>query len=273
VTTGHPDQAPPGERRVNVVSGYMRGSDVLSPTVRRSVELSSVTEMWDRLTGTQPDPELPFVLATAVLALLVVLPYQVWRISRNVVTIAHEGGHALAALLTGRRLTGIRLHSDTSGVTVSVGKPSGPGMVFTGAAGYVAPSLLGLAFALILEGGRITALLWISIALLVGLLVMIRNVYGLLSVVVTGGIVFAVSWFATSTVQAVFAYAFTWFLLVAGVRPVFELQRKRRRRQARDSDADQLARLTPFPGIMWVGFFLVVTLACLMAGGSLLIPR
>jgi hypothetical protein len=236
------------------------------------VELTSLTEMWDRLTGTQPDPTMPFVLVTAVLALVVVAPYPVWRISRNVVTIAHEGGHALAALLTGRRLTGIRLHSDTSGVTVSVGKPSGPGMVLTGLAGYITPSLLGLAFALVLEGGRITALLWISLALLASLLVMIRNVYGALSVIVTGAIVFCVSWFATATVQAVFAYAFTWFLLVAGVRPVFELQRKRRRRQARDSDADQLARLTRIPGIFWVGVFLATTLACLASGGALLIP-
>lgn len=236
------------------------------------MELTSLTEMWDRLTSAQPDPQLPFVLATAVLALLVVVPYQLWRITRNVVTIAHEGGHALAALLTGRRLTGIRLHSDTSGVTVSVGKPTGPGMVFTGLAGYITPSLLGLAFAFVLEGGRITLLLWVSIALLAALLVMIRNVYGAVSVIATGGIVFAVSWFATSTVQAVFAYAFTWFLLVAGVRPVFELQAKRSRRQARDSDADQLARLTPIPGIMWVGFFLVVTLASLAGGGVLLVP-
>ena len=236
------------------------------------MELTSLTEMWDRLTGTQPDPTLPFVLITAALALVVVVPHRVWRLSRNVVTIAHEGGHALAALLTGRRLTGIRLHSDTSGVTVSVGKPSGPGMVLTGAAGYVTPSLLGLGYALVLEGGRITALLWISLALLFSMLVMIRNVYGAVSLLVTGAIVFAVSWFATATVQAVFAYAFTWFLLVAGVRPVFELQHKRRRRQAPQSDADQLAQLTPIPGIVWVGFFLAVALAALAGGGLLLIP-
>ena len=236
------------------------------------MQLSSLTEMWDRLTGTQPDPKLWFVVATGVLAFAVVAPYQAWRLSRNVVTIAHEGGHALAALLTGRRLTGIRLHSDTSGVTVSVGKPTGPGMVFTGMAGYITPSLLGLAFALVLETGRITLLLWVSLALLAAMLMMIRNVYGALSLLVTGAIVFAVSWFTSSATQAVFAYAFTWFLLVAGVRPVFELQHKRRRRQAPDSDADQLARLTSVPGILWVGFFLLVTLASLALGALLLLP-
>lgn len=235
------------------------------------MELNSVTEMWDRLTGTQPDPQLRFVLVTLALALVVVVPYRVWRLSRNVVTIAHEGGHAVAALATGRRLTGIRLHSDTSGVTVSVGRPTGPGMVFTGLAGYITPSLLGLLFAVVLESGHITVLLWLSLLLLAVMLIMIRNVYGALSLVVTGAIVFAVSWFTSPTTQAMFAYAFTWFLLLAGVRPVIELQRKRRRGQARDSDADQLARLTSVPGIVWVGFFLLVALGALAAGGALLI--
>ena len=60
------------------------------------------------------------------------------------ITIVHEAGHALVAVLVGRRLSGIRLHSDTSGLTLTKGKPYGPGMVLTALAGYVAPSLLGL---------------------------------------------------------------------------------------------------------------------------------
>ena len=92
-------------------------------------------------------PELVVPLAAAAVALLVVGQRGLWRISRTAVTIAHEGGHAFVAVLTGRRLSGIRLHSDTSGLTVSVGRPTGPGMVLTGFAGYVAPSLLGLGVA------------------------------------------------------------------------------------------------------------------------------
>ena len=57
-------------------------------------------------------------LTAGLVALVAVANRRIWRISRNVVTIAHEGGHAMIALLTGRRLDGIRLHSDTSGVTV-----------------------------------------------------------------------------------------------------------------------------------------------------------
>ena len=54
-------------------------------------------------------------------------------------------------------LTGIRLHSDTSGLTVSRGKPHGLGMILTAAAGYTAPPLLGLGGAALLAAGHITA--------------------------------------------------------------------------------------------------------------------
>lgn len=144
-------------------------------------------------------------------------------------------------------------------------------MILTAAAGYVAPSLLGLGGATLLAAGRITALLWISIVLLAAMLVMIRNAFGLLSVVLTGGAFFAISWYGSAQFQAAFAYLGIWFLLLAGVRPVVELQRKRRLGGARDSDADQLARLTGVSALLWVALFLVVALACLLVGGSQLL--
>ena len=154
-------------------------------------------------------------------ALAVVVARLPWRIARNAVTIAHEGGHALVALLTGRRLHGIRLHSDTSGLTLSAGRPTGPGMILTLLAGYVAPSLLGLGGAWLLAGNRITLLLWLAVALLLAMLVMIRNLFGVLSLLVTGGVVLAVSWYTSPEVQAAFAWTSVWFLLLGGVRPVF----------------------------------------------------
>ncbi|GJF29922.1 M50 family metallopeptidase [Kitasatospora sp. NBC_01539] len=230
-----------------------------------------IADVWQQVTGVQPDPPQWLVLVTAAVALLAVLPAPIWRWSRTVVTIAHEGGHGLAALLTRRRLSGIRLHSDTSGLTISSGRPTGPGMILTAAAGYLAPSLLGLGGAALLASGRITALLWIAILLLAGMLVMIRNGFGLLAVVLTGALFLAVSWYAESGTQAAFAYLGVWFLLLAGVRPVVELQRKRRSGGAPDSDADQLARLTGVGAVLWVTLFLVTALASLLAGGSWLL--
>jgi hypothetical protein len=232
---------------------------------------TALPDLWDRLLGTQPSPDRWVVIGTALAALAVVVPPALWRVARNAVTIAHEGGHGLVALLTGRTLTGIRLHSDTSGLTVSRGKPYGLGMILTAAAGYTAPPLLGLGGAALLADGRITLLLWVATALLVAMLVMIRNAYGVLTVVLTGGAFLLVSWLAGPQVQAAFAYAVVWFLLLGGVRPAFELQIRRSREGAGDSDADQLARLTHAPAALWLFLFHAVSLCALMGGGRWLL--
>ncbi|CRK62157.1 FIG00761799: membrane protein [Alloactinosynnema sp. L-07] len=234
--------------------------------------MQSVPDLWQQLFGDQSRPPEPVILVTLAVAAVVVVVNALWRPARNVITIVHEAGHALVAVLVGRRLSGIRLHSDTSGVTVSRGRPDGPGMVCTALAGYVAPSLLGLGFAAFLQTERVSALLMSCAVLLFGVLIMIRNLYGALTLIATGAVLFAVSWFATDTVQAAFAYLITWFLLLGGLRPVGELQTKRRRGQARDSDADQLARLTGAPGFFWVGSFGLVNLGALViAAGWLLL--
>ncbi|MGW6570198.1 M50 family metallopeptidase [Streptomyces sp. NPDC054975] len=221
--------------------------------------------------GTQPSPDEWLVIATTVAALAVTVPRAIWRLSRNAITIAHEGGHGLVALVTGRRLQSIRLHSDTSGLTVSRGRPTGIGMILTAAAGYTAAPLLGLGGAWLLADHRITLLLWVATALLLAMLVMVRNAYGIFTVLLTGTAFLLISWLTGPAVQAVFAYAVVWFLLVGGVRPVFELQGKRRHGGAPDSDADQLSRLTYVPAALWLFFFHAVSLCSLIGGGRWLL--
>ena len=223
-------------------------------------------DIWQDVVGTQTPPGQGSVLLTGLLALgLVVLP-PAWQVSRHVVTIAHEGSHGVAALLSGRRLAGIRLHSDTSGLTVSKGRPTGPGMVVTAFAGYVGPALLGLGGALLLRERHALAVLWLAVLLLGLLVLQIRNFYGLYVVLVAGVAVVVVSWWGSDAVQSLAAYTGVWFLLLAAPRPVVELQQARRRGRARDSDADTLARLTRLPGLFWVGALLLVTVACLVVG-------
>jgi hypothetical protein len=227
----------------------------------------ALDRIWQDVTGTQPPPGQGSVLATALVALALVAVPRAWRVSRHVVTIAHEGAHGVAALLSGRRLAGIRLHSDTSGLTVSKGRRTGPGMAVTAFAGYVGPALLGLGAALLLRERHALAVLWLAVLLLGLLLLQIRNFYGLYVVLVAGVAVVAVSWWGSDAVQSLAAYTSAWFLLLAAPRPVLELQALRRRGRARDSDADLLARLTRLPGVVWVGVLLVVTLGCFVVGG------
>jgi hypothetical protein len=226
---------------------------------------------WAQVTATVPDLPAPMLLATAAAAALLVLSPVLWRTTRHMVTIAHEGAHGVVALAAGRRLSGIRLHSDTSGLTLSAGRPTGLGMVLTLLAGYTGPGLLGLGAAALLAAGHAIGLLWALLVLLALLLVQIRNWYGLWSVLVTGAVVFAATWWLPPDGQAAFAALATWFLLLAAPRTVLELQASRRRRGTPDSDADQLARLTHLPGLFWVGVFLVVDVGALTLGARWLL--
>lgn len=226
---------------------------------------------WQQIIGQQPAPPVWVLLATAAAALFAVSDLRTWLLTRHVVTLAHEGGHAGVALLSGRRVRGVRLHSDTSGLTLSFGRPTGPGMIATAAAGYLAPSVLGLLAAIGLGAGHVVGTLAGFLVLVVAILVAVRNVFGVVSTVTTGAVLVAVMIWAPPSLQAAFAFALAWFLLLAGPRPVLELQHKRRRGQAPTSDADQLARLTGMPGLFWVGVFLVFTLGALAGGGYLLL--
>jgi peptidase M50B-like protein len=223
----------------------------------------------DSLT-TQFDPNASLVLATGLGALAAVTIDGVWRWSRSVVTIVHEAGHALVALLTGRRLDGIRLHADTSGLTLSSGRPRGPGMVLTAAAGYPSPSMVGLAGVALLAADQVTIMLWAGAAVLALMLIMIRNLYGALLLLVVGGAVVYVSLEAAGDVQAGFAYAMTWFLLLGSVRPVVELWRMRRRPGV-STDAHILAGLTRIPAGFWVTVFGTIAVGALGAGAWLLL--
>jgi hypothetical protein len=107
--------------------------------------------------------------------------------------------------------------------------------------------------------------------LLALLLVQIRNWYGLWSVLVTAAVVFAATWWLPDQGQAAFAALATWFLLLAAPRAVLELQAARNRKRAPDSDADQLARLTRVPALVWVGAFLLVDVGALALGARWLL--
>jgi hypothetical protein len=191
---------------------------------------------WGALQGAitidQFEPASWLVVATGLAALLAVAVDALWRWSRNVVTIVHEGGHAVAALLTGR-----------------VG-------------------LLGVA---LLAADQVTVLLWAAVAVMAGMLLMVRNLYGALVLVVVGGAFVAISLYASPDVQAAFGYGMTWFLLLGGVRPVVELWRQRRDPAGRGSDAAQLAGLTHVPTTLWTAFFGVVALGALAGGAYLLL--
>lgn len=197
------------------------------------------------------------------MAAVLVLAPPAWAVTRHVVTLVHEAGHAVVAVLTGRRLNGIRLHTDTSGLTVSSGKPRGPGMIATAAAGYLAPSALGLGCYLLVREGHTPWALYAGLGTLAVMLLYIRNWFGLLVMLLAGGAVGLLIWRAPERTQDVAALTFAWFLMIAAPRTVVDLWAHRRRVRTRTSDADVLARLTHLPAAIWNVVFLLLTGAAL----------
>ncbi|HZL75076.1 MAG TPA: M50 family metallopeptidase [Propionibacteriaceae bacterium] len=231
-----------------------------------------IAEVWQRATAVQPPPAPVVVALAAVIAGALVLPRAIWPYTRMLVTITHEGAHGVAALVTGRRLQGIRLHSDTSGLTVSSGRPSGLGMVIMLLAGYLGPAVVGLGAVGLLIAGHSLGLLWLFVILLALLLVQIRNFYGFVLIVGCAIGLVLVSWYLPATMQSGLAYVLTWTLLLAAPKPVIELIRQRRGGRAPHSDADQLATLTRIPASVWACGFLVANCAGLVLGSVLLLP-
>jgi hypothetical protein len=235
--------------------------------------VESFETVFDTLTRTQDAPPVWVMLACLAVAALAVLYTPVWRWSRGLVTIAHEGGHAFMAVLMRRRLTGIRLHADTSGLTFSRGRPTGFGAAMTLFAGYTAPAALGLIAAALTGAGFIVLLLWITLGLLAVMLVFIRNWYGALALIVVGAGVFAATWYGNAIVQTVAAYAGSWLLLIGAVKPVLELgSRRRGGRGSGQSDADQLAGITALPAGAWIFLFMLATIASAAWGTWMLLP-
>src|SRR6188472_171065 len=236
----------------------------------KDVEL--ITEVWRRAIAVQPPPAPVVIAFAAAISAALVLSRAVWPYTRMLVTITHEGAHGVAAFLSGRRLQGIRLHSDTSGLTVSSGRPTGPGMVIMLLAGYLGPAVVGLAAVALLIAGHSLGLIWLFVILLALLLLQIRNFYGFLVVVGFAVMLILVSWYLPAPMQSGLAYVLTWTLLLAAPKPVMELIRQRRQQRAPQSDADQLARLTRVPDSLWAAGFLMVNCAGLILGAVLLLP-
>ena len=231
--------------------------------------MAIVEQWWRRAAVTNPALDPTSLLVLALVALVGVMV--AWPAVRMALTLCHEGGHALAATLTGRSLRGIRLHSDTSGVTITRGRPTGPGMVVTLLSGYPAPSLIGLLAAGLAGAGHAVGMLWLLVGLLAAMLLQIRNLYGSLVVLGLGVALALATWSAPAQLLVWLAYALAWLLLLAGPRPVLELALSRHG-AAVGSDAAQLARLTRLPRAVWISLWLATTLGALLGGALMMLP-
>lgn len=223
-----------------------------------------IADWWNRILGgfaraAPPEISLTELMVLVVAAAALSLPKASWRYFGLFTTVVHELGHAFAALLTGRVLTGITLGMNHGGTTTTVGRP-GWRAAWSGFWGYPAPAVLGAVLVWTGFNGWAPAALSAGALILLAALLFIRNGSGLLillgAVTVSAVLVLAVPPSFTGHVGVALGLA----LLVGSVRDLVKVMtvHTRRRRELQSSDAYLLFRSTGVPSPVWLLLFAVV---------------
>lgn len=209
------------------------------------------------------------VAGVALGALAVLSP--AWRLSRGWVTLAHELGHALSAIVAEGRVRRIRVSFDTSGVTEWSGAsverriPRG----FVAWWGHPAPGALavGLAVGVSLGHEVVTAAILGGLTVAVAV-VWVRSAWGL----VVSGVLGAAAGLAATTGESAAAgvvTAVTVLWALGGLRAAIGSARHVRRGDG--SDQAVLAEVLWLPVGFWAVTMIVVSGAAVVATGALLL--
>ncbi|GAA4841066.1 M50 family metallopeptidase [Garicola koreensis] len=232
--------------------------------------LDFVTERFTA--ASQPEPTV--IAAVGVVAVLMTVVPGIWRIVRQASTIIHEMGHVVAAWISGRRVSGIKLHSDTSGVTLSRGRPRGFGMLITALAGYPAPGLLALGLAALAATGYAGAGLTVYQLVIVVALLLSRNVVGIVSCLISVLATGVIWWFNDPALVTHTVVGLSIFYAVAGARGTLDLWtvhfaalrpgsgravRAHAKQRAASTDASRAAQAWAVPAAVWLLFFLLMS--------------
>ncbi|HEU4668667.1 MAG TPA: M50 family metallopeptidase [Arthrobacter sp.] len=227
-------------------------------------------DFWDQLLAAFSRADAPSVtlteLALAVMAAAALsVPRRSWRYFGLLATATHEMGHAVAAVLSGQRLSGIRLRMDHSGTTTTYSR-SRRATAWSCFWGYPVPAIVGATFVWCGFSGWGPAAIAGGAVALAASLPFIRNLTGVLitsaAIALTLLLVLVVPAAFVGHVAVILGLA----LLVAAVRDLIKLAHVHLRRRDRlaSSDAYLLWRATSVPSAVWILLF-----AALVAGSWL----
>jgi hypothetical protein len=217
--------------------------------------------MTEQLIGV-PIVGTPVVAGAGFVVLLLVLFAYAW--TDLVLSVVHEGGHMVMAVVTFRGFEWFRINGTGSATTRLVDDSWGPGDFILTLAGYLAPPVLGLGGAAVLVRGNAWGVLVIFAILMFAAFLYatggLANAATLLALVGT----LLVLWRGSAFLQLTVAVAIVWLLLIGGVIDAVRMGR------TGGADAAVMARRTWVPAIVWQAFWVTVSLVCLYAGGRLL---
>lgn len=208
------------------------------------------------------------VWQSALIAWILAVP--LFFVTKFVLVIAHEGGHAIVGVALLNSIKRIVFNREGGGGTEFVNAPRWPLVILVGFAGYAGPSLFGLVAAWLLLHSHPEMVVWGSMAFLVLMLFAVRGWIGWVVVPLLLAVLFFVATRVEPGGLTLFAYVWTWFLLIAAVqRMLVYLGAKTYLIEA--SDTARLAKATLLPTELWAFAQLIGTSAALVWGGSMLL--
>ncbi|MCG7379714.1 M50 family metallopeptidase [Paenibacillus sp. ACRSA] len=180
---------------------------------------------------------------------------------RNLDTMIHEFGHAVATLLLSGKVLRIELYADHSGVTYSTMLTPGRSIIVS-LAGYISASLFAwLLFYLYRKGRHMWGLGIITAIALVSLLLYVRGEFGMLWL--TGFIALNVVIMIFGAKIVKFYYLFLAFLtLEESVLTAMYVGLLSWTQPSRAGDAANLAQQTFMPAMFWGTLFALFALWC-----------
>ena len=201
--------------------------------------------------------------ATALTIVISYLPFGEFVVYplRLFVTFIHEGGHALAALLTLGSVGGLMIHADASGATYTYGGLS----LLISSSGYLASTAYGAGLlALLHDRGRAKAVLTVTAAIILTLTgFFAANSFTLfIGIALTGLLIWvAIGW------SARLAHFFLSFLAVQcclnalyDLKTLFLISATTNQH----SDAANMQEATMIPAIIWASFWIILSLLALV---------
>lgn len=218
----------------------------------------------ERLTAAVPAPGLSTLLGALAVAWLLLLLPLTKGVSRQLLTIAHESGHAVAAVLTRRTVTRVHVRSDGSGTTYTLGRSSGLGAALVSFAGYPFPAILGAGLLVGVAYGQSRVLATLTALALLLLLLRMRNVHGWFVVALATAAAGATAWFLPDRWLAASIAGLGALLLLGSVADLLDERRGRRRGYA-NSDVSHLAQRGRLPA----GAYWLAMLCCVIGCGWL----
>jgi Peptidase M50B-like len=214
----------------------------------------------------QVQAHLPAAVAVllGLVALMAAAVPALWRLTIFVNTIVHEGMHATMASALGWKVSGVTMERNGDGETVAARNTHKSDTLLFLFVGYIGPSAAGLLAAKLIQVGHAVAVLWLAMLLLVSMLFMIRNIFGIVTVIGIGVGLYLVLGYASVGAQVAVAYAVAWFWLLSGIRVIGQ-------HGAGAKDAGKLRDLTRMPRSFWSLLWLLISIGAAGLGAVLLV--